>query len=323
MEAPSAARQPYTDQWGTFISGFAPIRDKYGNAVAVLGVDKWAEDVRSLTLKTFQPVLAFLLLFFVFVIIRLMAFHRPLMKELLQLSKTRKALASLAGCSLIALLVTFGMYKYTLELMKDEIGQRLMSIAATAASQINAKDLEPLRFARDMERPEYQRVYNLLNEVRNNNIDVKWIYILRSVDNARLWEFVVDADSNYYLPSFFDEDQNGEMDESEENVWPGFVYDVSYGATALLDGIPNAPIREQNFVFDQWGTFLTGYAPITNELGKTNAILGVDIDTSDLYKKVRVRFIPWIWFSVILLLLILLRIMFLCIGRKAKSTQLI
>ncbi len=45
-EHPAAAvssPEPYTDEWGTFITGYAPIRDVKGNVVAVIGVDVTAD----------------------------------------------------------------------------------------------------------------------------------------------------------------------------------------------------------------------------------------------------------------------------------------
>jgi serine phosphatase RsbU (regulator of sigma subunit) len=45
FEAPSADREITKDKWGAFLSGYAPIRNKKGESIAVLGVDMMAEDV--------------------------------------------------------------------------------------------------------------------------------------------------------------------------------------------------------------------------------------------------------------------------------------
>jgi len=52
------------DRWGTFLSGYAPIRDKNGKAVAVLGIDVEVGDFFKLIRATFIPflILAVLLL---------------------------------------------------------------------------------------------------------------------------------------------------------------------------------------------------------------------------------------------------------------------
>ena len=42
---PSADKKLMVDEWGVTLSGYAPIRDKNGKAVAILGVDMSAEDV--------------------------------------------------------------------------------------------------------------------------------------------------------------------------------------------------------------------------------------------------------------------------------------
>ncbi|MBN9501461.1 MAG: hypothetical protein BGO01_01435 [Armatimonadetes bacterium 55-13] len=39
--------EPTHDRWGTFISGFAPIRNKEGKVVAVLGIDRLADDIED------------------------------------------------------------------------------------------------------------------------------------------------------------------------------------------------------------------------------------------------------------------------------------
>ena len=45
FDGPSADRELAIDEWGVTLSGYAPIRDKSGKAVAILAVDLMAEDV--------------------------------------------------------------------------------------------------------------------------------------------------------------------------------------------------------------------------------------------------------------------------------------
>lgn len=45
FSGPTADRRIKSDKWGVFLSGYAPIRDKEGDAVAVLGIDMTASDV--------------------------------------------------------------------------------------------------------------------------------------------------------------------------------------------------------------------------------------------------------------------------------------
>lgn len=48
FSGPSADKNITKDRWGIFLSGYAPIKDEKGNAVAVLGVDMSAKDVYNL-----------------------------------------------------------------------------------------------------------------------------------------------------------------------------------------------------------------------------------------------------------------------------------
>jgi len=45
FEQPSADNEFVTDKWGTYLSGYAPIRDSLGNSVGLVGVDMSSKDV--------------------------------------------------------------------------------------------------------------------------------------------------------------------------------------------------------------------------------------------------------------------------------------
>lgn len=49
---PAATTEPYSDEWGTFMSAYAPVKDDQGQLVAVLGIDV---DLRSYFLRI-QPM---------------------------------------------------------------------------------------------------------------------------------------------------------------------------------------------------------------------------------------------------------------------------
>ncbi|MFH0870737.1 MAG: PDC sensor domain-containing protein [archaeon] len=48
FENPTSSSEFYTDKWGTFLSGYAPIKDADGNTVALLGIDM---DVKKVVTK--------------------------------------------------------------------------------------------------------------------------------------------------------------------------------------------------------------------------------------------------------------------------------
>lgn len=293
----------YEDQWGKVVSGYAPIMDSLGNTNAVLAVDIKAVKLNELTLQTFSPIYCFIGLFIIFVFIRLAAFHNALLRGVLYLLKSRRVLISLAVSAFIALLITLGMYRYTLNLMKQEIGNRLVSIVSTAAPDIDYRDLLQIRTEQDMYKPEYQKLFNKLNEIRGNNTNILYLYIMRPTEDPEIYEFVADADSNYFLP----EDPNDP--DAIEVLPPGTSYEINQ----LADDderqiLLKEAITDSIFVTDRWGTYLSASAPIFNENEEGVAILGVDMDVSDVYMQLNSRFKPYIWFLTIFGLLLVLRI---------------
>jgi len=184
------------------------------------------------------------------------------------------------GLALVILYWLFvGLNLYTEHLIVQEKGKRLVAIAVMAASQINPDDLEHLRFARDMKRPEYQRVFKLLNDVRKQNPEIVYVYILRPTETDGIWEFVADADSNYYIPNIkYDYNADKKVDDADENVWPGMQYDLASYSLKINKGGLLKPIFDATDLVDQWGTFITGTAPIRSTSGKSIAIFAVDVE---------------------------------------------
>jgi len=269
--------------------------------MAVLFVDIDLQHVRDLTSPSFKVVYAFFGLFLLFVFIRLAAFNRPLFFELLKVLRSSRVLMILSLCVLIAMGITYGMYMYTLNLMKEKEGQRLMAIAATAAAEIDARDLEPLRFARDMERPEYQRIYNKINTMRDRNDGVRWAYILRPTEDPEIFEFVADADTNYTLPlSDYDYNKDGVINDADDPAFPGMRYDATGQRLTRAWKQPFFEVTQ-----DQWGIFISGLSPIYDASGNPVAILGVDMDISEFYKQTRNKFVPYWWFGGVFFLLII------------------
>jgi len=310
LKRPTAIADSFTDQWGTFISGFAPIKDDNGKTIAVLGVDKVAEDVTSLTLDTFSPIYYFLGFFLFFVLIRLAAFHRSLLGELIELTKTKKFLIPLTACAFIALVLTGGMYKYTLELMKENVSNQLLSIVATASPEIKVSDLNAVRIAEDMRKPEYQRLYEKLNEIRDQNtkLNLQYAYIMRPAELEGMYEFVADADSNYFLP------EDPSNPDATEVLPPGTQYKVDQLAQAKEEEelLLKEPMADKNVTTDKWGTYLSASAPIFDDNGNGIAIIGVDMDIGVFYEKVNNRFKPYIWFLSAFITLIAARVFLIC-----------
>ena len=271
-EKPTASREMYEDEFGAVMSGFAPVKDANGRVAGVIGVDMKAALLQDRIEEIFKPFLYFFGFFLLLIGVRFAAFNRSLIKEIFSLSKTKAFLAATCAMAVLFVVVSYAMYIQTKNLIEEQTAERLKAIAATSALQIDYKDLESLHFVRDWKRPEYQRVFNILNNVRKESPDIKWAYVMRPSKTKGMWEFVVDADSNYFLAPADDYNHDGIMSESEENVFPGYQYDISLSPNMEL--ALKAPFAETEWYSDQWGTYLSGYAPIIGADGKGVAIVG-------------------------------------------------
>ncbi len=106
------------DQWGATISGYAPIRDQDGRAVAVVGVDMDAAEFLRQSHRVFSPI-GFLLLLFAGLLLSLSAvmfLAQRRLETLSELEKQRTLLMQLTTHQLGAPLATF---KWWMEIFHD------------------------------------------------------------------------------------------------------------------------------------------------------------------------------------------------------------
>jgi GAF domain-containing protein/HAMP domain-containing protein len=107
----------------------------------------------------------------------------------------------------------------------------------------------------------YSAMQRTFREIREAGTDFIYVYSFRVIDGEVY--FVVDADE-------------------EEPAALGEEY------TELLPGVPEklaslrGPYVDENFTTDEYGTVLTGYAPIFKSDGTLDAVLGIDIAASDI-----------------------------------------
>lgn len=105
--------------------------------------------------------------------------------------------------------------------------------------------------------PEFQEMKQKLRQYQEET-EMTYIYTLTKV-NDTMTQFIVDA--------------------SEEPAEVGYEYEFMEGMTAAFNG----ELSSDGEVYtDEWGTFLSGYAPIRNAQGEVVAIIGVDIEAGEI-----------------------------------------
>ncbi len=152
----------------------------------------------------------------------------------------------------------------------EDIRQRLGDIVAIAPQIVDSQIHEKLQQPSQEAGSDYMIIKRALQKVRDASLDIHFIYTMRQSADGQI-VFVVDAEEN-----------------SEDMAHLGKVYDE---ASPLLRQVftsrQNKPRVEEQCYTDQWGTWLSGYAPIFNAKGVRVGVLGVDISAAKVaaYKR--------------------------------------
>ncbi len=153
-------------------------------------------------------------------------------------------------------------YKSAIDSLMESLRTRLRSSAALLAPTLDARELEELDATADVDLPVYHDYLARLRSFQSANPDVAFIYLMR-LDGDRV-RFVVDSDP------------------SPEQAMPGQPYLEE--VPGLLAGFTEIS-ADPEITLDEWGSFLSGYAPIRNGGGRY--LVGIDMRADEVARKLR------------------------------------
>ena len=169
---------------------------------------------------------------------------------------------------LAVLLVSGGIgtfvYQTAIESLRNSVRARLEYSAALLGRMLDADELRDIRGPLDVERPAYRAVLDRLRDFRASNADIAFIYVMRREGATPRVFFVVDSDA------------------SPDQALPGKEYldDVP----RLRDGF-TGPAADEDVTVDEWGYFLSGYAPLRN--GRGEYLVGIDMRADEVERKMQ------------------------------------
>jgi methyl-accepting chemotaxis protein len=170
--------------------------------------------------------------------------------------------------------ITVTTYAYTYnqakEALKDTIKNQLMQLSNIAASQLSFEQIDLLANiqAGDNDNPELKKINTIFYNIRKNDQDISEFYAMRKEADGSV-VFVAD---------------DWMLDPNEEASAVGDPY-TDYEPT-LLDAFTGLSTASEDIYTDQWGTWLSGYAPLKDASGKTVAVLAVDMDVTVVQQKI-------------------------------------
>lgn len=165
----------------------------------------------------------------------------------------------------------FILYKYSLDSQLNQLRDKLKIIAQVSALAIDANELMKIPLEREgIKSGSYKVISGKLKEIKDSNPLIKYIYTMARSKKEGILQFIVD-------PGPVSKNKKG----LQVTAYPGDEYDAR-SFPQMFDAF-YAPVADKRLGNDEWGVFLSGYAPIRNKQGDTVAILGVDIAADDVY----------------------------------------
>ncbi len=147
--------------------------------------------------------------------------------------------------------------------IRDDLRAQLRSAVGVAALELDAHEHDKIKTRADEESAEYLSIRKQLQGFHGRTRNVRYIYTLRK-NAAGQVVFVVDAEEDAALRSHV-----------------GDVYPKPTPEMLAVFEKPYAPRVEREFVTDQWGRFLSGYAPLIGPDGQVFGALGMDLSAQD------------------------------------------
>lgn len=160
----------------------------------------------------------------------------------------------------LSVMYTFGATKSAL---KETTRDELTALASVIATQINGDILTDLKPG-DEESHSFIKIRDQLYTIQQASPEILFLYTMRETEKGIA--FIVDAE--YGL---------------SENA-PGIDEVYETPTDEMLLGF-SGPVAEEEYTTDEWGTVITGYAPIKNSSGDVVGIVGVDMSADRVVER--------------------------------------
>lgn len=155
--------------------------------------------------------------------------------------------------------------------LRSNLSERLLNSAILAASLTNVDAHKALAGNVDINSDEYKRALKAYNFILQANSDFKYLYSM--VERGGKYYFVLDAS----------------LKKDENEPVTNFNEPYEDFTQAMKDAFEQRiPIVEKDFYADQWGLFLSAYAPLFDSAGNFEGIVGIDLSIKSYLEAVEV-----------------------------------
>lgn len=174
--------------------------------------------------------------------------------------------------------------------MEEQLRERLRSTAAVAALAIDPYLVESITGPDAVNSPQYQDLVSKLDRIRDSGQNIRFAYIMRRTGDPLKLEFVADADAALTMEEL-DRNNDSEIGQDEVVAYPGDIYDIT-AIPVLQNEAFVQPTVGKDVTVEEWGRFISGYAPIATGDGRVVGVVGIDMDAEEFYDLSRSIFSP-------------------------------
>ncbi|UCE90293.1 MAG: HAMP domain-containing protein [Pseudomonadota bacterium] len=169
-------------------------------------------------------------------------------------------LTILYGLTTLVALILLGLifYRSGVEAEVHALQQRLLSTVTSLAASINAAAVAETPLEATEMTPLHRELLSRFEEVANQDADVETIYLLRPTREPTKLRFMVD------------------YAKDGDSGAPGEAYDAT-DLPVMLQGFARPSVEDEPYT-DEFGTTLSGYAPIITADGRSVGLVGVDVE---------------------------------------------
>ncbi len=196
-------------------------------------------------------------------------------------------------------MLTLTLYQAVRGRLREDIRQRLYDIVNVSSLQVDGDKHATLVDPAQEGNTTYMHIKSILQNIRDKGTDIRYVYTWRRKTNGQLI-FVVDAETN-----------------PEKMSHLGDVYVSAEPALLATLATLDHTVVDEKFTTDEWGVWLSGYAPFYRSDGQMEGILGIDIAASNVI--LQERHFLWIALGVFSATIPMALILGWLIGRKLAA----
>lgn len=178
--------------------------------------------------------------------------------------------------------------------LREELHLRISDVVTMMAKNIDGNSHKQIQTLGDEKTPVFEKLKNTLWDMRENGTEIANAYTMRKLENGN-YVFIVDGSAK---------DQNAIGD-----IYP--LESVSETLTKALNATPQTVEKyvEPEIYTDNWGVWLSAYAPIFTDDGKNDGVVGIDISAKSIHEH-QIEYLLTIFLASLFVILITLPFVF-------------